>query len=388
MSMPGKHRLAGALCGFLLLAGWVATDANAQETVTAGESHAAAAMAATHRPGHDFSGLFGQLCGERPPRRRMVTDGVLVNDPDTRGGVSVSDASPNDAWYQGVFGHHNTNLIFNGTPPRGAWYQEPAKVFDNLYYVGDNHHSMWAVTTSEGIILHDTAFEYMVEAQIIDGLRAFGLDPADIEYVIIGHGHSDHYLGARTLQDRYGARVIMAERDWELIENSNAPEEVKPRRDLVASDGMELTLGDTTLTLYVTPGHTPGTISTLIPLRDGDSPHLGALWGGTAFGFGHYADPFEAVSIYRESADRFRDIVLRTRADVHLSSHTNYDQTLDKLKALRFRGPGDSHPFVSSDAVDRYQTVLIECADATLEWLAEVRRQGISLRHSVESGLR
>ncbi len=386
--MPGKHRLAGALCGFLLLAGWVATDANAQETVTAGESHAAAAMAATHRPGHDFSGLFGQLCGERPPRRRMVTDGVLVNDPDTRGGVSVSDASPNDAWYQGVFGHHNTNLIFNGTPPRGAWYQEPAKVFDNLYYVGDNHHSMWAVTTSEGIILHDTAFEYMVEAQIIDGLRAFGLDPADIEYVIIGHGHSDHYLGARTLQDRYGARVIMAERDWELIENSNAPEEVKPRRDLVASDGMELTLGDTTLTLYVTPGHTPGTISTLIPLRDGDSPHLGALWGGTAFGFGHYADPFEAVSIYRESADRFRDIVLRTRADVHLSSHTNYDQTLDKLKALRFRGPGDSHPFVSSDAVDRYQTVLIECADATLEWLAEVRRQGISLRHSVESGLR
>ena len=386
--MPGKYGLALALCGFLLLADWVVTDANAQETVTAGDSHVATAMAAAHRPGHDFSGLFDQLCGERPPRRRMVTDGELVNDPDTRGGVSVSDASPGEAWYQGIFGHHNTNLVFNGTPPLGAWYQEPAKVFDNLYYVGDNHHSMWAVTTSEGIILHDTAFEYMVEAQIIDGLRAFGLDPADIRYVIIGHGHSDHYRGARTLQDRYGARVIMGERDWELIENSNAPEEVKPRRDLVASDGMELTLGDTTLTLYVTPGHTPGTISTLFPLRDGESRHLGALWGGTAFGFGHYADPLEAVSIYRAQADRFRDIVLRARADVHLSSHTNYDQTLEKLKALRFRGPGDPHPFVSSDAVERYQTVLIECADATLEWLTEVARRGLSLRHSAESGLR
>ena len=386
--MPGKYGLALALCGFLLLADWVVTDANAQETVTAGDSHVATAMAAAHRPGHDFSGLFDQLCGERPPRRRMVTDGELVNDPDTRGGVSVSDASPGEAWYQGIFGHHNTNLVFNGTPPLGAWYQEPAKVFDNLYYVGDNHHSMWAVTTSEGIILHDTAFEYMVEAQIIDGLRAFGLDPADIRYVIIGHGHSDHYRGARTLQDRYGARVIMGERDWELIENSNAPEEVKPRRDLVASDGMELTLGDTTLTLYVTPGHTPGTISTLFPLRDGESRHLGALWGGTAFGFGHYADPLEAVSIYRAQADRFRDIVLRARADVHLSSHTNYDQTLEKLKALRFRGPGDPHPFVSSDAVERYQTVLIECAAATLEWLTEVARRGLSLRHSAESGLR
>ena len=28
---------------------------------------------------------------------------------------------------------------------------------------------------------------------------------------------------------------------------------------MVATDGMKLTLGDTTLTLYITPGHTLGT---------------------------------------------------------------------------------------------------------------------------------
>ena len=52
---------------------------------------------------------------------------------------------------------------------------------------------------------------------------------------------------------------------------------------MVATDGQKLTLGDTTLTMYITPGHTLGTISTLIPVKDNGTPHLVAEWGGTAF---------------------------------------------------------------------------------------------------------
>ncbi len=52
---------------------------------------------------------------------------------------------------------------------------------------------------------------------------------------------------------------------------------------MVATDGQQLTLGATTLTLYLTPGHTLGTISTLIPVRDRGKPHLVAEWGGTMF---------------------------------------------------------------------------------------------------------
>ncbi len=54
----------------------------------------------------------------------------------------------------------------------------------------------------------------------------------------------------------------------------------KPKRDIEATDGQKLTLGDTTLTLYITPGHTPGTISTVFPVKDNGTPHLAALWGG------------------------------------------------------------------------------------------------------------
>ena len=48
----------------------------------------------------------------------------------------------------------------------------------------------------------------------------------------------------------------------------------KPKRDMVATDGQKLTLGDTTLTFYLTPGHTLGTVSILIPVKDNGKPHL------------------------------------------------------------------------------------------------------------------
>ena len=363
--MATKRFPAPALCTVLLMAGWFPAEANAQAPGADADPHIAAAKAAAYRPGHDFTGPFSQICNERPPRRMRLDAGVLV--PETR---------------------NNTAPTTRRIPARSEWYQAPVKVFDNLYYVGSRNESLWAVTTSEGIILHDTAYDYMVDAQIVDGLRQFGLDPAQIEYVIIAQGHSDHYLGAKQLQDTYGARIIMSEADWDLVANDDSPAELKPRRDMVATDGMELTLGDTTLTLYLTPGHTPDTISTLIPLRDGDRWHLGSIWGGNSFGVRHFEEAFDALTTHLASAWRFKDITARARADVYLSSHSGHNRTLDKLNALRFRNPGDPHPFVSADAVGRHLTVISECTDATLGWLTEARREGLSVRHSPESGLR
>src|SRR5579863_6906977 len=59
-----------------------------------------------------------------------------------------------------------------GPPPaRETWFAEPAKVFDNLYFVGSRIHSSWALTTSDGIILIDTLYTYNSEEEIIGGLK-------------------------------------------------------------------------------------------------------------------------------------------------------------------------------------------------------------------------
>src|SRR5213079_1347772 len=87
-----------------------------------------------------------------------------------------------------------------GPPDRSTWYAEPVKVFDNLYFVGQSEYSIWAVTTSEGIIVIDTIFDYSVEEEIA-GLKQLGLDPANIKYAIVTHAHPDHHGGAKFLQD-------------------------------------------------------------------------------------------------------------------------------------------------------------------------------------------
>ena len=98
-------------------------------------------------------------------------------------------------------------------PDRATWYAQPYKVFDNLYFVGTRVHSAWALTTSDGIVLIDTLFDYAIEPEIVEGLTKLKLNPRDIKYVLISHAHGDHDQGAALLQSRYGAKVVMGEAD-------------------------------------------------------------------------------------------------------------------------------------------------------------------------------
>ena len=257
-----------------------------------------------------------------------------------------------------------------GPPDRSAWHAEPVRVFDNLYFVGQTEYSAWAVTTSAGIIVVDTIFDYSVEDEVVRGLKKLGLDPAQIKYAIVSHGHGDHVGGAKYLQDHFGTRVMLSAADWDLLDRSNG---TKPKRDLVATDGQKLTLGDTTLTLYLTPGHTLGTISTLIPVKDEGRPHLAALWGGTMFNWlrnrGAYITPERPDAFwfenYSKSAERFRGLVAQGNADVLLSNHTIYDGSKTKLPALATRRAGDTHPYIiGNDRVKRFLTMVDECAQA------------------------
>jgi metallo-beta-lactamase class B len=248
-------------------------------------------------------------------------------------------------------------------PARDTWYAEPQKVFDNLYYVGMRDYSAWAITTSQGIILLDAIFDYSIEAEVDEGLRKLGLNPADIKYVVVSHGHVDHAGGAKFLQEKYGARVVMGAADYDLLDRQNPS--WKPKRDLVASDGMPLTLGDFTMTLYLTPGHTEGTISTIFPVRDGGRRHLVATWGGTSFNFG----PIRArIDSYGREAERFGKLALAAGADVILSNHPGNDGTHRRIAALKTRTSAAPHPFVSGTAaVSRYFMAAGQCARAGLE---------------------
>jgi metallo-beta-lactamase class B len=259
-----------------------------------------------------------------------------------------------------------------GPPPASAWHVEPAKVFDNLYFVGMTDWSAWALTTSQGIIVIDAIFDYSVEDEVVNGLKKLGLNPADIKYVLVSHAHTDHIGGAKYLQDHFGARLVMSKEDWDLSDRT-IPERIRPKRDIEAKDGDTLTLGDATIKMYITPGHTPGTVSSIYKVKDRGATHTVATWGGTTIQGGKP----ETYLAYIASADRYKDIVKKAGADIVLSNHTAYDNTPANIKQLARRGA--SNPYVVGNAaVLRYITTAEECAKAG--YLATTKLAGTSSR--------
>jgi metallo-beta-lactamase class B len=316
-----------------VIAASLAVSLGAQQDTLTPDAHIDLARAAAK---NDFTGVFDVTCGAL----------TRTAPPAGRGGNAQA------------------------TLARDNWHAEPVKVFDNLYFVGQSEFSAWAVTTSDGIILVDTIFDYSVEDEVVGGLRKLGLDPAKIKYAIVSHGHGDHSGGAKYLQDHFGTRIILSAADWDLLDRSNG---TKPARDIVAADGQKLTLGDTTLTMYITPGHTYGTISTLIPVKDRGTPHLVAEWGGTAFNWltnrNGYITPERPDSFwfnaYATSARRFMDIAEKAGADVVVANHTAFDGSKKKLPAVLARKGNEPNPYViGKDGVHRYMTVAYECGQA------------------------
>jgi metallo-beta-lactamase class B len=300
----------------------------------AAQSVAGHVEAARRAAGSDHGFIFGRLC-EDPIRAIKAAPGV----GEVPAELPVID-------------------------PARKWYAEPARVFDDLFFLGQTAFSVWGLRTRDGIILVDSIFDYSVEAEVIDGLRKLGIDPAEIRYVIISHAHFDHSGGAGILQ-KHGARVVMSEADWQLYEKGN--DKIKAKRDIVATDGMPITLGGATVRVYLTPGHTHGTISTVLPVHDNGKPHVAALWGGTLFNFKDSPDdPRDArLKVYAESAAKFRAVTRAAGADILLSNHTAYDGTTVKLPGLAGRKAGQPNPYViGSDAVQRYFSVAEECAIA------------------------
>jgi metallo-beta-lactamase class B len=242
----------------------------------------------------------------------------------------------------------------------------PTRVFDNVYFVGNAATSAWAIETSDGLIVVDTLNNAAeVDEFIIKGLQSLGLDPADIKYVVISHAHGDHSGGAKHLVEKFSPQVVMSEVDWEMVSNPGTRIEMPgwsdiPEPDITVDQRFELELGDTSIELILIPGHTMGTMATLIEVSDGENEHKAVLWGGTGFNFGPRFDQYMA---YAQSAESMRREVLERDIQIFMSNHVRRDGADAKIAALGNRQPGDPHPFVlSSLDISKGFEVFRECA--------------------------
>jgi metallo-beta-lactamase class B len=246
-------------------------------------------------------------------------------------------------------------------PNRKAAYMAPKKAFDDVYWMGTEGVSAWLLTSNDGYILYDTANVYDAEDVLVGGMTKLGLDPAKVKYVIVSHGHRGESGGAYLFQSRYGARIVTA--DWDLIEGSRYGYPTgKPKRDIEATDGMKLTLGDRTITLYATPGHTPGTISGIFQVHDQGKPLTVVYSGGTEFNFPNDVAHFDQ---YLASVRRLASLAAEAGATIIINNQSQFNGAADKLRILADRQPDERHSLdVGSEAVARYFKIEDECAQA------------------------
>jgi hydroxyacylglutathione hydrolase len=139
------------------------------------------------------------------------------------------------------------------------------------------------------------------EEDIVERINDNGLV---LKYIVNTHGHADHTCGNAKMKDLTGARIIMHEEDDNIF---NSPEgqvmarqmgfALSPHADIFVKDGDEISVGDVTLKVIHTPGHSPGGICLLGDgnLFAGDTLFVGAI-GRTDLPGASYEDFMDSIN--------------------------------------------------------------------------------------------
>lgn len=237
----------------------------------------------------------------------------------------------------------------------------PTRFFDQLSYIGDNDVGSFLLETSAGLVLIDCGWPTDDRVQMIEsGIEALGLRCDDLTCIIVTHGHGDHWGNADHFREKYGAKIYMSEIDYNF-----ARDPVKsPRRQLhyqvfdFLTDGEVLRVGDTEIKAVLTPGHTPGCLSLIIPVTDEGRPHFAALWGGTGIG---RSSKLERRYAYLSSLYKFREVCDSYGVDVELAVHPFVDNSEQRLAVCRSICNGVPNPYViGRDAYHRYEDMLFK----------------------------
>jgi hydroxyacylglutathione hydrolase len=126
----------------------------------------------------------------------------------------------------------------------------------------ENTYIVWDEKTNEGMIIDPGCVDSYEEKQ----LDSFILDRnVRVKYLVITHCHIDHILGCGHIMEKYFPTYLAPEDDLPLLKNADKQAssfglEVKtpPLPEEYLNEDSKIKLGDTTIKVVSTPGHSPG----------------------------------------------------------------------------------------------------------------------------------
>ncbi|MBR5439349.1 MAG: MBL fold metallo-hydrolase [Clostridia bacterium] len=250
----------------------------------------------------------------------------------------------------------------------GISYLKPFKIVGNLYYVGDKKVCAHLIDTGSGLILFDAGYEhttYLLENSIEEA----GFNLKDIKWLIISHGHFDHFGACNRFRTLYGVKTFMSKKDCQMLRENEAsglldmyknPNATLPIIDYEFDDGEILKLGNTQIKCVLSPGHSQGTTSFFFDVFDGAKTYKVGYFGGVGFltlyndFLKKYNQPLSLRSDFLNTLNSLKGI----KVDITLGNHPVHNHTLEKLDKM-LKNAGDN-PFINASEWDENLEILKE----------------------------
>lgn len=153
---------------------------------------------------------------------------------------------------------------------------KPFRIAGNLYYVGTYDLASYLITTSEGNILINTGLASSA-SQIKNNIEQLGFKFNDTKILLTTQAHYDHMGAMAAIKQQTGAKFYVNKpdaataasggaEDYEMGKYGATYQPVKA--DKILKDGKIISLGETKLQLLNHPGHTMGSCSYLLTVKD------------------------------------------------------------------------------------------------------------------------
>ena len=239
------------------------------------------------------------------------------------------------------------------------------KIIGNMYFVGSEQLGSFLITTPEGHILINSDYEETVPV-IRAAVEKLGFKFTDIKILLGSHAHPDHMTGDALVKQLTGATVMAMEQDVPALNNMRPGGKPHPI-DRVLHDGDAVTLGGTTLTAHLTPGHTKGCTTWTFKTTENGKTYDVVVVGSLSLNAANLGDNPAYPNIREDFIKSFR-VMRSLPADVFVGSHNGFYQMTQKYARLE---KGEANPFIDPAG---YKALVDSSEKAFLERVEELKK--------------
>jgi|GEM_PF-844065 len=229
-------------------------------------------------------------------------------------------------------------------------------ILDNVTYLGYLNLAVFAIETSDGIVLVDAGGTPPQGERILAWLDEAGHTRSDVKWIILTHEHGDHVAGAEVLAQATGARIAAGASALNS-EAGSVPASLQPV-DLLVEGRTVLRVGESDFVLLPTPGHSPGTLSLFAPVTVDGQHHIASFWGGKGM-----RPNVANLRTMLQSVDLFAEASRELGADVPLNTHSWGDGTISRL-INKILAPELPNPFVLTEEQNAANLELLQLCTA------------------------